>query len=114
MTNVKVGIVGSTGYLGTELLRHLLAHPHASVTTLASATRAGKPAASSFPQFGPRVAHTFVPMTPQALAGCDVVFLATPSGVARELAPQLLAQGQRVVDLSGDHRLSRGASKKHY
>src|SRR5438067_3091864 len=114
MTTVKVGIVGATGYLGTELLRHLLAHPDASVATLASATRAGKPAASSFPQFGKRVSHAFTPMTPQALADCDIVFLATPSGVARELAPKLLDQGQRVVDLSGDHRLSRGASKKHY
>src|ERR1051326_2203667 len=86
---VRVGIVGSTGYLGTELLRHLLTHPNATVTTLASATRAGKPAASSFPQFGKRIAHTFTPLAPEALAGCDMVFLATPSGVARELAPKL-------------------------
>src|SRR5438552_17575981 len=114
MTTVKAGIVGATGYLGTELLRHLLAHPNVDVKTLASANRAGKPAASSFPQFGKRIAHTFAPMTPEGLAGCDVVFLATPSGVARELAPKLLEQGQRVVDLSGDHRLSRGASTKHY
>ncbi len=114
MSGPTVGIVGATGYLGTELLRHLLAHPHVRVTTLASASRAGKKAAPAFPAFGARVPHTFTPMTPEALASTDVVFLATPSGVARDLAPKLLAQGQRVIDLSGDHRLSAGAAAKHY
>lgn len=113
--HVKVGIVGSTGYLGSELLRHLLGHPHVSVHALASATSAGKTAKGRFPQFhGALDHHTFVPMAAEGLAGCDVVCLATPSGVARELAPSLLEQGMRVIDLSGDHRLSRGASKKHY
>ena len=112
---VNVGIVGATGYLGSELLRHLLHHPHAHVAKLASATSAGKSAKERFPGFGGALdGHTFVPMTAEALAGCDIVFLATPSGVARELAPSLLAAGIRVVDLSGDHRLSPGAAKKHY
>lgn len=114
MTTIKVGIGGATGYLGSELLRHLLTHPQASITTLASAGRAGKPAASAFPQFHKRVTHTFAPLSAEGLADCDIVFLATPSGVARDLAPKLLEKGIRVVDLSGDHRLSRGASKKHY
>lgn len=115
MTQVRASIVGSTGYLGTELLRHLLTHPNVTLDTLASATRAGDAVAPSFPAFGKRLgARAFVPMTAEALAGADVVFLATPSGVARELAPALLAQGQRVIDLSGDHRLSRGAAKLHY
>lgn len=114
MTTVRVGIVGATGYLGTELLRHLLTHPHASVEKLASATRAGKSARSSFPAFGHLVDHTFVPIGAESLGDMDLVFLATPSGVARELAPQLLAAGVRVVDLSGDHRLSKGAAIRHY
>ena len=114
-TKIGVGIVGATGYLGTELLRHLLGHPHASVERLASATSAGKSAKGRFPGFGGTLDHhTFVPMSAEALAGLDVVFLATPNGVARELAPSLLAAGLRVVDLSGDHRLSPGAAKKHY
>lgn len=113
--DVKVGIVGATGYLGSELLRHLLHHPHATVERLASATSAGKSAKGRFPGFGHALdRHTFAPMTADALAGLDVVFLATPSGVARELAPSLLAKGLRVIDLSGDHRLSHGAAKKHY
>ena len=112
---VRVGIVGSTGYLGSELLRHLLGHPHVSVHALASATSAGKSAKGRFPQFhGALDHHTFVPMSAEGLAGCEVVILATPSGVARELAPSLLERGMRVIDLSGDHRLSRGAAKKHY
>lgn len=115
MTHVSVAIVGSTGYLGSELLRHLLNHPSASVAKLASATSAGKSAKGKFPGFGRALdAHTFVPMTAEALSAADVVFLATPSGVARDLAPSLLAAGLRVIDLSGDHRLSPGAAKKHY
>lgn len=110
-----MGIVGATGYLGTELLRHLVGHPHAMIERLASATSAGKSAKGRLPAFGRRFDETsFVPMTAEALAGLDVVFLATPSGVARELAPSLLAAGLRVIDLSGDHRLSPGAAKKHY
>ena len=113
--SIHVGIVGATGYLGTELLRHLLGHPDAKVQTLASATSAGKRAAGRFPGFGSLLdGHVFAPMTPEALSGCDVVLLATPSGVARELAPGLLDAGVRVVDLSGDHRLSKGAAVKHY
>lgn len=114
MTTIRVGIGGATGYLGTELLRHLLAHPDVDVTTLASARRAGKPAASAFPQFHERVGHAFAPLTAGGLVDCDVVFLATPSGVARGLAPKLLENGIRVVDLSGDHRLSKDAAKEHY
>lgn len=115
MTNVRVGIVGATGYLGSELLRFLLRHPHVTVEKLASATSAGKSAKGRFPQFhGALDHHVFVPMTAEALASVDVVFLATPSGVARSLAPSLLAAGLRVIDLSGDHRLSPGAAKKHY
>lgn len=114
MSQLRVGIVGATGYLGTELLRHLLAHPHVTVAKLASASKAGKPAASSFPTFGHLVPKTFVGMGADDLADVDLVFTATPSGVARELAPQLLAKGVKVVDLSGDHRLSPGAAIKHY
>lgn len=113
--HVRVGLVGATGYLGTELLRHLLHHPHATVERLASATSAGKSAKGRFPGFGGALdPHVFTPMTAEALAGLDAVFLATPSGVARDLAPTLLAAGLRVVDLSGDHRLSPGAAKIHY
>ncbi|HUR68776.1 MAG TPA: N-acetyl-gamma-glutamyl-phosphate reductase [Candidatus Thermoplasmatota archaeon] len=115
MNTVRVGIVGATGYLGSELLRWLLKHPHASVEKLASATSPGKSAKGKFPAFGGALDHhTFAPATPAGLSGVDVVFLATPSGVARELAPSLLAAGLRVIDLSGDHRLSPGAAAKHY
>ncbi|HEX2021635.1 MAG TPA: N-acetyl-gamma-glutamyl-phosphate reductase [Candidatus Thermoplasmatota archaeon] len=115
MTTLRVGIGGATGYLGTELLRHLLAHPNVQVAALGSATRAGKPAAPSFPTFGKRLGHlTFAPLTAEGMAGLDVIFLATPGGVARDLAPSLLGTGARVIDLSGDHRLSPGAAKKHY
>lgn len=114
MITVKAGIVGATGYLGSELLRHLLTHPNVVVSALASASKAGKPAAPEFPAFGHKLSQTFVPISADALSGCDVVFLATPSGVARELARSLLERGLRVIDLSGDHRLSRGAAKKHY
>ena len=114
MSQLRVAVGGATGYLGTELLRHLLAHPHVTVASLASAGRAGKPTAGSFPTFGERVPQTFVALTPEALADVDLVFLATPSGVARDLAPGLLEQGVKVVDLSGDHRLSEGAAALHY
>jgi N-acetyl-gamma-glutamyl-phosphate reductase len=114
MSQLRVGIAGATGYLGTELLRHLLAHPQAKVVKLASASKAGRPTASSFPTFGHLVPREFTGASAPDLADVDLVFAATPSCVARALAPDLLAAGVKLVDLSGDHRLSPGAAIKHY
>jgi N-acetyl-gamma-glutamyl-phosphate reductase len=102
---VKVGIVGGTGYTGAELLRLLTRHPGVRLQALTSRQEAGQRVDALFPHLRGACDLSFTEPGPQALAGCDAVFFATPHGVAMELAPPLLAQGVKVLDLSADYRL---------
>ncbi|WP_338808979.1 N-acetyl-gamma-glutamyl-phosphate reductase [Neisseria leonii] len=102
---VRAGIVGATGYTGVELLRLLACHPDVEVAAVTSRSEAGIHIADYFPSL--RGVYDLHFQTPDhaALAGCDVVFFATPNGVAMQEAPALLAAGVRIVDLSADFRL---------
>lgn len=103
---VKVGIVGGTGYTGVELLRLLAQHPEAEVAIITSRSEAGVSVADMYPNLRGHYDNLrfSVPDT-AALGACDVVFFATPHGVAHSLAAELLAAGTRVIDLSADFRL---------
>lgn len=103
---VKVAIIGSTGYGGVELIRLLASHPLAEVTSVISSSSAGTPIAEGFPHLTGIMTELLDDVDPQAIkAKADVVFTATPAGVASKLAPQLLDAGLKVIDLSGDFRL---------
>jgi N-acetyl-gamma-glutamyl-phosphate reductase len=106
---LKVGIVGGTGYTGVELLRLLAQHPHAEVRAITSRKDAGTRVAAMFPSLR-RLASTiselaFVEPDKAALDQCDVVFFATPHGVAMAAARELVGAGVRIVDLAADFRL---------
>ncbi|WP_426151150.1 N-acetyl-gamma-glutamyl-phosphate reductase [Pseudomonas sp. DC3000-4b1] len=104
---VKVGIVGGTGYTGVELLRLLAQHPQAEVAIITSRSEAGVCVADMYPNLRGHYDHLkFSVPDPAALGACDVVFFATPHGVAHALAGELLAAGTRVIDLSADFRLA--------
>ena len=105
MAKIKAGIVGGTGYTGVELLRLLAQHPEAEIRAITSRKEAGTPVAAMFPSLRGRVDLAFTEPKPEALRGCDVVFLATPNGVAMGEAPALLDAGARVIDLSADFRI---------
>jgi len=102
---VKVGIVGGTGYTGVELLRLLAQHPDAEIKVITSRKEAGMPVAAMFPSLRGRVDLAFTEPKGETLRGCDVVFFATPNGVAMGEARALLEGGVRVIDLSADFRL---------
>jgi len=107
---IKVGIVGGTGYTGVELLRLLSLHKKAEVALITSRSEAGIFVADMFPNLrGHYDKLTFSMPDVKELATCDAVFFATPHGVAHELAPQLLAEGCTLIDLSGDFRLRDAA-----
>ncbi|PLT48448.1 N-acetyl-gamma-glutamyl-phosphate reductase [Paenibacillus pasadenensis] len=102
----RAAIVGSTGYGGVELIRLLHGHPHAEVTSVISSSSAGEPIAAGYPHLSGIRTELLDDVDPAAIrAKADVVFLATPAGVASKLVPQLLEQGLKVIDLSGDFRL---------
>lgn len=102
---VKVAIVGGTGYTGVELLRLLLQHPQAELTVITSRGEAGRPVSDLFPSLAGRLDLAFSDVDVRTLATCDVVFFATPNGVAMQQVPTLLDAGARVIDLAADFRL---------
>jgi len=102
---IEVGIVGGTGYAGAELLRLLARHPSARLRLLTSRQEAGKRVDALFPQLRGACDLSFSEPDVETLAGCQAVFFATPHGAAMQLAPELLARGVKVLDLSADFRL---------
>src|SRR3954466_2168508 len=102
---VKVGIVGGTGYTGVELLRLLVQHPEVELRAITSRKEAGTAVAAMFPGLRRHVGLTFTDASAQSLRGCDVVFFATPNGVAMGEARAVLEAGARIVDLSADFRI---------
>ena len=102
---IKIGIVGGTGYTGVELLRILARHPEAQLLAVTSRAEAGMPVADMFPSLRGRVNLEFSDPAKAALDSCDLVFFATPNGVAMGQAKALLDAGVKVIDLSADFRL---------
>ncbi len=102
---LEVGIVGGTGYTGVELLRLLIGHPDVAIRVITSRGEAGTPVADLFPSLRGHLDLNFTDPDPAVLAACDLVFFATPHGVAQSQVPALLEAGVRVVDLSADFRI---------
>ena len=102
---IKVGIVGGTGYTGVELLRILSTHPKVELTAITSRKEDGLPVADMYPSLRGKVGIAFSSPDKARLTDCDVVFFATPHGVAMAQAPELLAAGVKVIDLAADFRL---------
>jgi N-acetyl-gamma-glutamyl-phosphate reductase len=105
LEQVKVGIVGGTGYTGVELLRLLAQHPQVQITTITSRGEAGQGVSELFPSLRGRVDLLFSDPAKADLKACDVVFFATPNGIAMQQARELLEAGVRVIDLAADFRI---------
>lgn len=103
---MDIGIIGATGYGGSELIRILYHHPAVNHLGIYSSSQAGTSIQDSFPHFQRLPEQKLEDIDPSALAHKhDVVMMATPSGISSELAPRLLEQGLKVIDLSGDFRI---------
>ncbi len=102
---IKVGIVGGTGYTGVELLRLLAQHTEVEITCITSRGDAGTRVSAMYPNLRGRVDLLFEDPAKADLKNCDLVFFATPNGIAMNQAPELLAHGVRVIDLAADFRI---------
>lgn len=107
---LQVGIVGGTGYTGSELLRLLLGHPGVEVAAVTSRGEQGMAVCDLFPSLRGRLSLSFVEPSLERLSCCDLVFFATPNGTAMRMVPELMAAGVRVIDLAADFRLKDPAS----
>ncbi len=102
---IKVGIIGGTGYTGVELLRLLAVHPAVELRVITSRSEVGRKVADLFPSLRGHIDLVFTEPDENALATCDVVFSATPNGVAMQHARALLKGKTRLIDLAADFRL---------
>ncbi len=102
---IKAGIVGGTGYTGVELLRLLAAHPEVELAVITSRSEEGVAVADMFPNLRGHVDLRFSVPDMAVLKACDVVFFATPNGIAMTRADELLEAGVKVIDLAADFRI---------
>ncbi|HTD89686.1 MAG TPA: N-acetyl-gamma-glutamyl-phosphate reductase [Burkholderiales bacterium] len=102
---INIGIVGGTGYTGVELLRLLVQHPNAKLIAITSRSEAGMPVADMFHNLRGWTDLKFVEPAAAALHQCDLVFFATPNGIAMKDTPALVKAGVRVIDVAADFRI---------
>jgi N-acetyl-gamma-glutamyl-phosphate reductase len=103
---VRVAIIGATGYTALELIKILLRHPEAEITTLTSRSEGNPHVASVHPQLAGRIDLQMADLGPAEVAArSDVAFSCLPHGVTASLVPKLLDAGLKVIDLSADYRL---------
>jgi len=110
----KVGIIGGTGYTGVELIRILSMHPGAELKVITSRGEAGRPVSEIFPSLRGVCDLCYSQPESNSFAQCDVVFAATPNGIAMTLARELLQAGIRLVDLAADFRIRDVAVWEHW
>jgi N-acetyl-gamma-glutamyl-phosphate reductase len=110
MNNHTVAVVGASGYSGLELTRILARHPHVKVTALLSDRWSGEKAGVRLALDGPLGGLAYGALSDAEKLDAELVLLATPAEASAELAPRLLARGQKVVDLSGAFRLTDPAA----
>ncbi|MEU5690227.1 N-acetyl-gamma-glutamyl-phosphate reductase [Actinosynnema sp. NPDC020468] len=100
---IEAAVAGASGYIGGELLRLLVGHPGIEVVAAGSTRNAGRRVDTAHPNLRGRTDLVFV--DPDRLAGCDVLFLATPHGETMSRMRRYLELAPVVVDLTGDFRL---------
>jgi N-acetyl-gamma-glutamyl-phosphate reductase len=108
-TKAKVGVLGASGYTGSECVRLLLRHPQVTIALLTADRRAGHEMRDVFPQFSPFPLPKLLPLDGldwRAL-GLDLVFCALPHATTQKVAKHVLDEAPqiRIVDLSADFRL---------
>ena len=112
---MRIGIIGGSGYVGSELLRLLLMHPQAEITMVTSRQSAGEFVFNIHPNLRGLTQLKFVPQDMAELQkNCDLVFTATPHGGSVNLVPKLLEVGLKVIDMSADFRLKNPADYDTY
>jgi N-acetyl-gamma-glutamyl-phosphate/LysW-gamma-L-alpha-aminoadipyl-6-phosphate reductase len=112
---MRIGVIGGTGYVGSELLRILLMHPEVEVTMVTSRQSAGEYVFNAHPNLRGLTQLKFVPQDMAELQkNCDLIFTATPHGGSVNLVPKLLDAGLKVIDMSADFRLKNPADYPAY
>ena len=112
---LRVGIVGGSGYIGGELARLLLQHPHVRLAQVASEHAAGSYLHALHPNLRPvRGCAPLRLVAPEALESCDALFLALPHGESSQRMARYKSLAPRIIDLSADFRLRDPAAYQQW
>jgi N-acetyl-gamma-glutamyl-phosphate reductase len=103
---IKVSIVGSTGYVGIELMRLLQQHPEVEIKDLISKSSAGEKLVDIYPQFrGSKLEdYNLQAIEDFEPENSDLIFTALPHGVSQDITTELVGRGAKIIDMSGDFR----------
>ena len=101
----RISIFGGTGYTGVELIRLLLSHPYVEIYQITSRKDTGKRVDEVYPSFRGMLNNKFVSPEDADLENVDIVFFATPNGIAMNYADNLISNGKIVIDLAADFRI---------
>ena len=102
---IKIAIIGASGYTGAELVRLLACHPNADIRALTADRNAGKPISAVFPHLGGLDLPDLIKKEAVDWGGIDVVFCCLPHGTTQEFIASL-PEKLKIIDLSADFRLS--------
>lgn len=105
MNKNKVGIIGATGYAGSELARLLYSHPYVELTAISSVSYIGKKISEVYPSFN-AINDCVLVDEDTVINSCDIVFASLPHGLAEKIARKCYDKGVKLIDLGADFRLS--------
>ena len=110
MKKIKISVIGSTGYVGKELVKILMNHQKVELVYLISSTYAGENIAEIFPEFLNKLDKKLIDLNLNVVSqDSDLVFTALPHTVSMDVVPELINKGVKVIDLSADYRIKNSA-----
>lgn len=107
--------MGGTGYAAAELIKRLINHPQVELVKISSIDHVGENVGSVHRNFLNRLDYTLQDLSPEDVAkDVDVVFLALPHKISFQMAPRVLSVCERLIDFSGDYRISDASIYEKY
>ena len=113
MEKIKVGVVGATGYAGSEICRLILGHPQAELTAISSVSFEGMELSQVYPAFY-QICDMVCGTQEEVVEKSDVIFAALPHGLSQELGAQCYALGKTFIDMGADFRLESEEEYKEW
>ena len=104
MEKIKVGVVGATGYAGSEICRLILGHPQAELKAISSVSFEGMELSKVYPAYY-QLCDMVCGTEDEAVEKSDVIFAALPHGLSQELAARCDREGKTFIDMGADFRL---------
>ncbi len=113
MEKIKVGVVGATGYAGSEICRLILGHPQAELAAISSVSFEGMALSQVYPAYY-QICDMVCGTQEEVVEKSDVIFAALPHGLSQELGAQCYSLGKTFIDMGADFRLESEEEYKEW